>query len=281
MAMAGETADRLILILIRLIGAKFMRMVMEFGSLALFAGSAIFWIFTKRPKLKTLTPCFFAIGVLSVPVVGVTGMFIGMVLAVQSFNSFNAMGMASRLGSIVNISLVKELGPVLAATMLAGRVGSAMAAELGTMRVTEQIDALSALGTNPIAYLVAPRVLACVFLIPLLTLMADFMGVLGGGFVSVKMMGIDPYYYWQYSANYVGALDLAAGIFKSFFFGTAIAVISCHCGFHSSGGAEGVGTAATQAFVYSFIAILFLDFWIGFIWNETYYAIWPGNAGLV
>ena len=129
-------------------------------------------------------PNFYPIGVLSVPVVAITGTFIGMVLAVQAYHPVRMMGLATRLGSVINISLVKELGPVLAATMLAGRVGSAMAAELGTMRVTEQIDALSALGTNPIYYLVVPRFLACLLLIPLLTLMADFMGVIGGAVVA-------------------------------------------------------------------------------------------------
>ena len=203
-----------------------------------------------------------------------------MVLAVQAYSQFAAMGMESRLGSVINISLVKELGPVLAATMLAGRVGSSMAAELGTMRVTEQIDALSALGTNPINYLVVPRFLACVLLIPLLTLMADFMGVIGGAVVSTQFLKVDSFYYWYHSRAYVGGLDLLAGVFKSYFFGSAIALISCHRGFHSKAGAEGVGKAATEAFVYSFIAILFVDFVIGILWNAAYYAIWPDTAGL-
>jgi phospholipid/cholesterol/gamma-HCH transport system permease protein len=191
------------------------------------------------------------------------------------------MGMATRLGSVINISLVKELGPVLAATMLAGRVGSSMAAELGTMRVTEQIDALSALGTNPIYYLVVPRLLACFLLIPLLTLMADFMGVIGGAVVSTQMLKVNEYYYWYHSRQYVGGLDLFAGVFKSLFFGAAIALISCHRGFHSRAGAEGVGRAATEAFVYSFIAILVLDFGIGIVWNSTYRMIWPDSANLL
>ena len=192
--------------------------------------------------------------------VAITGTFIGMVLAVQAHNQFALMGLETRLGSVINISLVKELGPVLAATMLAGRVGSSMAAELGTMRVTEQIDALVALGTNPIYYLVVPRFLACVLLIPLLTLMADFMGVIGGAAVSTQMLKVDAYHYWFHSREYVGSLDLMAGVFKSYFFGAAIALISCHRGFHARAGAEGVGQAATEAFVYSFIAILVLDF---------------------
>ena len=255
--------------------------VSDIGGMAQFAGRAIAWLFRRRPRWALLVPSFYAIGVLSVPVVAITGTFIGMVLALQAHSQFAAMGMATRLGSVINISLVKELGPVLAATMLAGRVGSSMAAELGTMRVTEQIDALTALGTNPVQYLVVPRFLACVLLIPLLTLMADFMGVIGGAVVSTQMLGVDSTHYWLHSREYVGSLDLFAGVFKSFFFGAAIALISCHRGFHSKAGAEGVGKAATEAFVISFIAILVSDFLIGWLWNMTYYAIWPLGSGLI
>ena len=262
------------------IGEQILGAVAEVGDLAQFSAVTLGWLFSRRPRWSVLVPNFYAIGVQSVPVVAITGTFIGMVLAVQAHNQFAAMGMASHLGSVINISLVKELGPVLAATMLAGRVGSSMAAELGTMRVTEQIDAISALGTNPINYLVVPRFLACVLLIPLLTLMADFMGVIGGAVVSTQLLGVDSFYYWYHSRKYVGSLDLMAGVFKSYFFGTAIALVSCHRGFHSKAGAEGVGKAATEAFVYSFIAILVSDFIIGFLWNAIYYAIWPGTAGL-
>lgn len=255
--------------------------VCEIGDVAHFSAVTIGWMFRKLPRWSTLVPNFYAIGVSSVTVVAVTGTFIGMVLAVQAYGQFKAMGMETRLGSVINISLVKELGPVLAATMLAGRIGSSMAAELGTMRVTEQIDALSALGTNPVRYLVVPRFLACVLLIPLLTLMADFMGVIGGAVISTQIMGVDPYHYWLHSRRYVGSLDLFAGVFKSFFFGAAIALISCHRGFHSKAGAEGVGKAATEAFVFSFIAILFIDFCIGLVWNTVYYAIWPSTSGLL
>ena len=263
------------------LGEQILNAVAEVGLLAQFVGVTISWLFTRRPRWSVLIPNFYAIGVQSMPVVAITGTFIGMVLAVQAYSQFEMMGLATRLGSVINISLVKELGPVLAATMLAGRVGSSMAAELGTMRVTEQIDALSALGTNPINYLVVPRFIACVLLIPLLTLMGDFMGVIGGAVVSTQLLKVDSFYYWYHSRQYVGALDLFAGVFKSYFFGAAIALISCHRGFHSKAGAEGVGKAATEAFVYSFIAILFLDFVIGIGWNAVYYAIWPDTAGLL
>jgi phospholipid/cholesterol/gamma-HCH transport system permease protein len=263
------------------LGEQVFDSIADVGNMAQFSWLALTWMFRRRPRWLVLVPSFYAIGVSSVPVVAITGTFIGMVLAVQAHSQFNAIGMATRLGSVINISLVKELGPVLAATMLAGRVGSAMAAELGTMRVTEQIDALSALGTNPIHFLVVPRFLACFLLIPLLTLMADFMGVIGGAVVCTQMLNVNEYYYWYYSRHFVGGLDLLAGVFKSYFFGAAIALVSCHRGFHSKGGAEGVGKAATEAFVISFIAILFLDFCIGIVWNAAYRAVWPESATLL
>ncbi len=135
--------------------------VAEIGDVGQFSILTVIWIFRRRPRWSVLVPIFYAIGVQSVSVVAISGTFIGMVLAVQAYHSFALMGLATRLGSVINISIVKELGPVLAATMLAGRIGSSMAAELGTMRVTEQIDALTALGTNPVYYLVTPRFLAC------------------------------------------------------------------------------------------------------------------------
>ncbi len=263
------------------LGERAFEIVVEIGDAGYFSALTVMWLFRKVPRWSVMVPNLYSIGVSSVPVVAITGTFIGMVLAVQAHSQFAMMGLATRLGSVINISLVKELGPVLAATMLAGRVGSSMSAELGTMRVTEQIDALSALGTNPIQYLVVPRFLACFLLIPLLTLMADFMGVIGGAVVSTQLLMVDSYAYWQHSREYVGSADLFAGVFKSFFFGAAIALISCHRGFHSRAGAEGVGQAATEAFVYSFIAILFLDFVIGIGWNGLYRLIWPSDQGLL
>jgi phospholipid/cholesterol/gamma-HCH transport system permease protein len=213
-------------------------------------------------------------------VVALTGTFIGMVLAVQSYFQFRQIGLESRLGAVINMSLVRELGPVLAATMLAGRVGSAMAAELGTMRVTEQIDALDSMGANPIQYLVVPRFLACLFLIPTLTIMADFMGVVGGYFYSVVILGIDKHHYWYNSQQFVGNYDMFTGVFKSLFFGAAIAMISCYRGFHCTPGAEGVGRAATAAFVYSFVMILVLDLFLGIALDSLYYTLYPRGAKL-
>ena len=266
---------------VRRLGEHFFDAVAEIGDVASFSALTLMWLVRKRTRWSVLVPNFYMIGVKSMPVVAITGTFIGMVLAVQAHRQFAAMGMETRMGSVINISLVKELGPVLAATMLAGRVGSAMAAELGTMRVTEQTDALAVLGADPIAYLAVPRLLACVLLIPLLTLMADFMGIIGGAVVSTQILGVDSYHYWQHSRSFVGGLDVFAGVFKSYFFGAAIAIISCHRGFHCSAGAEGVGKAATEAFVTAFIAILFLDFCLGLLWNKLYLAIWPDTGTLL
>jgi phospholipid/cholesterol/gamma-HCH transport system permease protein len=250
--------------------------LVAWGDIAEFTARTLGWLVVKRPSRGTVTPNFYQVGVRSVPVVGITGMFIGMVLAVQSYGEFVRFpAMKGWMGSAINGSVIRELGPVLAATMLAGRVGSAIAAELGTMRVTEQIDALWCLGANPVHYLVVPRFLACVVLIPLLTVMADFMGVMGGAFISIQHFGIDPHTYWTLSQNKIGLWDIGCGLVKSMVFGAAIAVISCHRGFTSGAGAEGVGKAATEAFVHSFVAILILDFFLAMFFNSLYARLWP------
>ena len=245
------------------------------GNIAIFSFRTFWWLFTHFPRKGTLVPNFYQIGVMSMPVVALTGTFIGMVLAVQSYSQFRLLGLQTRLGAVINMSLVRELGPVLAATMLAGRIGSSMAAELGTMRVTEQIDAMASMGANPIHYLVVPRFLACLVLIPMLTIMADFMGVVGGFFYSIYFLGIEWSHYLENSRQYVGMFDLFSGVVKSLWFGAAIALIGCHRGFHCDPGAEGVGRAATSAFVQSFVIILFLDLLLGIVLDSIYFAIWP------
>jgi len=257
------------------VGGLFVDWVEALGDLAVFALRTMSWLLTRFVRRETLMPNFYQVGVLSLPVVALTGTFIGMVLAVQSYSQFRVLNLETRLGAVINMSLVRELGPVLAATMLAGRVGSAMAAELGTMRVTEQIDALASIGVNPVHYLVVPRFLACLVLIPTLTVMADFMGVVGGAFYSIVLLGIDSHHYWNNSQNYVGLFDLFSGIFKSLFFGAAIALVSCYRGFNCQPGAEGVGRAATAAFVFSFVIILVLDLFLGIGLDAVYSVIWP------
>ncbi len=251
------------------------------GDISVFIFRTFYWLTTHLPKRETVLPNFYQIGVMSLPVVALTGTFIGMVLAVQSYAQFRMLGLETRLGAVINMSLVRELGPVLAATMLAGRVGSAMAAELGTMRVTEQIDALASMGANPIHYLVVPRFLACLVLIPALTIMADFMGVAGGVYYSVFILKIDWYHYWANSQQYVTVFDLFSGVFKSLWFGAAIALIGCHKGFHCDPGAEGVGRAATAAFVQSFVIILVLDLFLGISLDSLYTMLYPKAPSLI
>ena len=267
--------------LIHVIGERALAFVGGLGDLALFTGTMFKWMCRGLPRRSVLLSCMYEVGVRSIPVVLITGMFIGMVLAVQSFDQFRLMRMETRLGAVINIALVSELGPVLAATMLAGRVGSAMAAQLGTMRVTEQIEALRALGASPVQYLVVPRFLACFLLIPMLTAFADGIGVFGGWLLSTQVLGVDSVYYWHHSSNYVAAWDVLSGLVKSMFFGAAISLISCHRGFNCGAGAEGVGRAATESFVVSFIAILVLDFFLSIFSTTLYYILWPAPVSLL
>jgi len=244
--------------------------ILETGGLALFFLDLARWLATRWPRRGVLVRCMHQVGVESLFVVLITGAFIGMVLAVQTYDQFRFMHIEANMGSVINVSLVKELGPVLAATMLAGRVGSAMAAELGTMKITEQIDALRVLGANPVQYLVVPRFIACATLIPLLTIMADLAGVCGGWFLSTQVCGVDSIHYWRHSEAYITWFDLLGGVGKSTVFGATIAVVGCHRGFACRPGAEGVGRAATESFVFGFVAILFLDLVMGVLLNKLY-----------
>lgn len=236
-------------------------------------------VVTLRGWRRLLPQCFW-IGTLSVPVLMLTGAFIGMVLIEQGWSQFDAAGLADRLGAIVNISVVAELGPVLAGVMLAGRVGGALTAELGTMNVTEQLLALRSMGADPIRFLVTPRFLACLLLSPVLTIYADIMGVTGAWFIFAAIKGGDSEPYWRYTAEVVQLWDLGTGMVKALVFGGTIGLISCHRGFTCRPGAEGVGQACTRAFVASFIAILVLDFFLNVVINGLYLR-WYGFRSLI
>lgn len=244
-------------------GQRIIQGVDGFGDFWLFGWRTLVWTFRgmgRRQNWWLLMPELFEVGYKSLPVILITGAFVGMVIAVQAIEQFRAVGLEERMGAVVNLSVVRELGPVLAGIMLAGRIGGALTAELGTMNVTEQIDALRSMGVAPIRYLVVPRVLACFLLTPILTLYADLTGSLGGWFVSVIQRGVDSGPYWDYTEQAVDNFDLFSGLFKGFFFGAALGLISCYKGFYCRPGAEGVGRACTEAFVTSFIAILVLDY---------------------
>ncbi|MHC5112410.1 MAG: MlaE family ABC transporter permease [Planctomycetota bacterium] len=259
------------------IGRREREGISAFGRFWIFVWQTLGWMLAgsgSRRNWRLLMPQLYEVGNRSVPVILITGLFVGLVLAVQAYGQLESMGLQERLGVLVNLSVVKELGPVLAGVMLAGRVGGALVAELGTMRVTEQIDALRSMGTDPIRYLVVPRVLACVLLTPLLTFYCDAMGAIGGWLIAVQFYGVGSEPYWYFTADAVVMWDLFTGFAKSLAFGMIIALISCYKGFNCRAGAEGVGRACTEAFVASFIVILVIDFFIGVFLQGIYQAIW-------
>ncbi len=248
-----------------------------FGRFWLFSWHTVAWIPSAavhpRNWLLFLRQAYL-VGVLSVPIILITGFFIGMILAVQAMEQFRAVGMDEWMGVLVNLSVVRELGPVFAAVMLAGRIGGALTAELGTMNVTEQIDALRAMGADPLRYLVVPRFLACLLLTPLLTLYCNLMGAVGGWLISVQVFHVPPEPYWRNTALVLESWDLFNSILKSFAFGGTIGLISCFKGFTCKPGAAGVGTACTEAFVANFLSLIMLDFFIGFLLKTIYEGVW-------
>jgi phospholipid/cholesterol/gamma-HCH transport system permease protein len=263
------------------LGHKTRGLVDEFGQFGIFSGHMFSWIFRSCTRWRLLAPQLYEIGVRSLPVIAATGVFVGMVLAVQVYYQLRDLGVKGYAGLLINLSVVKELGPVLAGVMLSGRIGGALAAELGTMKVTEQIDALVSLAADPIRYLVVPRFLGCLLLIPFLTVYCDFLGVLGGYAIVVGAYGGSSVDYWYYSARGIETFDVMAGVIKSVFFGGAIGLISCYKGFHSRPGAEGVGRATTEAFVLSFIAILIIDLFLAILFKAFYLAVWGSGPAIV
>jgi phospholipid/cholesterol/gamma-HCH transport system permease protein len=257
------------------LGGWFANMMVGLGDWSLFSAQAVRGVLGRVFRRSELLRICNEVGANSVGVVAVTGLFIGMVLAVQTYSQFHAIGLETSLGAVIHLSVVRELGPVLAAVMLAGRVGSAMAAELATMRVTEQIDALAVLGVDPVKYLAGPRFLAALLMIPLLTVIADLTGLAGSTAICLHIYGIDSHHYWRHTREFVRVWDLVVGLVKATAFGGVLALIACHRGFHSRPGAAGVGRAATEAFVTSFVAILALDFVLAMFSNTLYEWIWP------
>lgn len=243
------------------------------GQFALFIAATVRWLVRGAGgfgRFRLLMPQLYNVGTMSIPVVMLVGAFVGAVLGVETFDQFAAIGQEGRLGGIIHISVVKQIGPVLAAVMIAGRVGGAVSAELGSMRVTEQLDALRVMGSDPVAFLVVPRVLACILMVPVLTVVSDLLGIFGGYLVVVRGFGVDPGGYWQFSRVFVGNWDVFTGLAKSVVFGGAIGLISCYKGFHCRSGAAGVGRAATEAFVYSFIAIIVINFFMAKFFKDLW-----------
>ena len=255
------------------VGDQVIDYVADFGRFTRFCGRTWRWTLTAtrvwgRPRL--MWPQLYQIGTCSIPVVMLVGGFVGMVLAIEAYDQFAAIGQELRLGGVINISVVKQIGPVLAAIMLAGRIGGSVSAELGTMRVTEQLDAMRVMGVDPIAYLVVPRVMACVLMIPIMTVFSDLTGIFGGYLVTVRGYGVHAQNYWEFSSRFVSSYDMTTGLVKSVFFGLAIGLISCYKGFYCRSGAAGVGRAATDAFVTSFIAIIVSNFFLAKFLKDFY-----------
>ncbi|MBV9784836.1 MAG: ABC transporter permease [Acidisphaera sp.] len=230
------------------------------GGLALFALTGLSHLLRPPFYGRMFLRAFVEFAYFSLPVVALTAIFSGMVIALQSFTGFARFNAESAIAGVVVLSVVRELGPVLAGLMVAGRVGAAMAAELGTMRVTDQIDALTTLSTNPMKYLVAPRLLAGTIALPFLVLIADILGVLGGFFVSTVKLGFAPGSYLVNTVNFMTATDVLSGLAKAAVFGFIVALMGCYHGYNSRGGAEGVGAATTSAVVAASILILAFDY---------------------
>ena len=244
------------------LGSLVISFIEESGRIVLLFIKTLMWTFRPPLNLKNIVRQMEEVGVNSIPVVLIMSIFTGMVLALQSYTAFRRFNAEAFIGTVVALSMVRELGPVLSGLMVSGRVGAAMAAELGTMQVTEQIDALHALATNPIKFLIVPRFLATLFVMPVLVVLADIVGIIGGYLVSVILLGTNSTVYIKRTWDYMKLDDVYTGLLKSCVFGIIIAIISCYQGFNTRGGAEGVGKATTRAVVLSSLIILISNYFI-------------------
>jgi phospholipid/cholesterol/gamma-HCH transport system permease protein len=243
-----------------LIGRVVLAFLRHTGRLTLFTTRAVWHIFSPPFYGRTFLRQCTEIGYYSLPVVGLTMLFTGMVLALQSHSGFARFSAEGAVATVVVLSVTRELAPVLAGLMVAGRIGAAMAAEIGTMRVTEQIDALTTLSTSPFKYLVAPRLLAGVLMLPLLVLIGDVIGVFGGYLIGTYKLGFNPANYIQRTWEYLEVMDVVSGLVKAGVFGFLIALMGCYNGYNSRGGAQGVGSATRNAVVSASILILIFNY---------------------
>lgn len=246
---------------------RFLEIVGEYVSL-------VFDVFAatvhKPPSWALIREHLFHIGVMSLSVVAITGFTTGFVLAAQSFYQLGEKGLSGVTGVLVGKAMITELGPILTAFMVTGRVGSSMCAELGSMKVTEQIDAMRSMAVNPNAYLVAPRFIAGIFMIPLLTLFSTMMGIFGGYLIAVSLFNMSFASYFDPMQIHISLFDIASGSIKSFIFGVLLVTVCCYKGMKASGGAAGVGKATTQSVVTSYILILVSDFLLTMGLNLVY-----------
>jgi len=243
-------------------GRPFIFVFEEFGKITFFLFTACAWMLRRPFRIHLIFKQMEFVGVNSVVVVLITGAFTGMVLALQTYYGFRMFGGESLVGATVALSMTREIGPVFTALMVTARAGSAMAAEIGTMRVTEQIDALTAMAVNPIQYLVLPRILASIVMLPFLTIVSDVIGILGGYFVGVVLLKINAGVFIARMSEIVVLGDIFNGLVKSAVFGLLLSVIGCYKGYFTTGGAEGVGRATTQAVVLAAVAVLVSDYFL-------------------
>ena len=248
-------------------GAFVLGQLAQLGSMLLLLGDILRTTFTRRPRWRETIEQTYKIGWKSQLVVLVTGAFTGMVFTVQTGLQFHKVKMDTAVGPVVSIAMMRELAPVLTALMVAGRVGAAIAAELGTMKVTEQLDAMRSMGTSPVNYLAVPRFVAMLVALPLLTAEAMFFSIYSGYLVAIHMLGIDQAYFMENMFKFTGAKDVMSGLIKSVFFAMFIALISCYKGFNASEGAEGVGRATTQGVVVASLTVLVANFFIAVLFN--------------
>jgi phospholipid/cholesterol/gamma-HCH transport system permease protein len=242
------------------LGAAALGIVREAGLMAMLFLEACGWLVRPPWRVRLFFKHLEFIGVNSLMVVGLTSLLTGMVLAMQTYYAFRMFSAESLVGATVALSMTRELGPVITALMVTGRAGSAIAAEIGTMRVTEQVDALSVMAINPVQYLVSPRVVAGLFMLPMLTIVSDFVGVVGGYLIGVKTLGINAGLFMNKIYELVKVEDIMEGLYKAAVFGMILTLVGCYKGFYTSGGAEGVGRATTESVVLSSVLILSSDY---------------------
>ncbi len=247
---------------VEVLGRMIIGFTRELGSVLILLSVALKQLLIPPYEIKNTFKQMLEIGIRSLPVVFITAVFTGMVLSLQTYTGFKRFGAETLVGTVVALSMTRELGPVLTGLIVAGRAGAAMAAELGTMRVTEQIDALETLATNPVKYLVVPRFVSGVLMLPALAVVTDIVGIMGGFAVSVGLFDASAVSYWNRTWDYLELDDIYSGLIKAAFFGASIALISCYKGFYAEGGAEGVGKATTGAVVLSSMTILVSDYFL-------------------
>jgi phospholipid/cholesterol/gamma-HCH transport system permease protein len=247
------------------IGKKMIDMLEEIGDITILSAQTLLYSLRGNFSFRDLLAQMVRVGIDSLPVAVVTAAFVGMVFAVQIASEFVKFGAGNVVGGVMGIAVARELAPALTAVVIAGRVGSAFAAEIGTMAVTEQIDAIYAMGSDPIKHLVVPRVIASTFMLPILTIFADLVGFFGGYLVAVYVIGINSFGYMDSASSFLSMNDITGGIIKAVFFGMIISVIGCYMGLKTNGDAKGVGEATTNSVVYSLMAIFVANYFLSLI----------------